>query len=53
MGSGIDCSLDLVRTGGMYRQWTTGKFLFMKVGAKPGNYCERGEGRGGGEVNVT
>ena len=37
MGSGIDCSLDLLWTGSMYRKWTTGKFLFIKVPAIHGN----------------
>ena len=38
MGSGIHCSLDLVCTGGMYRKWATGKFLFIEVPAIHGNY---------------
>ena len=31
MGSGIDCTVDLVCTGGMYRKWTTKCFFIIKV----------------------
>ena len=54
-GSGIDCSLDLLCTGGMYRKWTTGKFylLFIKVPAIHVNYVLMlGRKGGGGECNV-